>query len=437
MKPISYMMIFVVLALLCGCSTQKGIISTSVSGGTITYNETKNGKTSSYSLSVEEDSTIVSLDFAKPEPPTLPQLCTYAQEVFDQIIKPKLDAGQTLSNEELAILACCMNIRIYMMRALNGTILSSMDLPLDASPTYSIVAHPKLPPMRDVAENRNANMESNRLNAEKAFDNEMQELAAKFTGESSIEYWGKSFSGNESFTLGLDERKELLYCLLAPNQKLKPDYLRRGVWKRLYDWTGWLAFGLVGEIPGAIIANMASGKELPAFEEKYRQRIRNTKWKIGDLGYDAALLALRKMYSDISNSVHIARISIDNNQQFDRLCDLEKQFSKVIHDSTRSQCLAEDYPFAVMLLECMKMMDYYYKREYHGHTPDKVQDKYGKVAEELCGFVKSMRISKLHNKTLIALYENKYVKFLEKSLKKTSEELYREGLIPFLPERAK
>lgn len=437
MKTMAIMALFIVLTLLCGCSTPKGVISTTESNGAITYNETKDGKTSPYSLSVKKDSTVVSLDFAKPEPPTLPQLCTYAQEIFDQEIKPKLDAGQTLSNEELAILACCMNIRIYMMQALNRAILASMELPLDASPTYGIVAHPKLPPMRDVAKKRNANMESNRLNAEKAFDEKMKELATQFTGEPSIEFWGKSFSGDESFTLGLDERKELLYCLLASNQKLRPDYLRRGTWKRLYDWTGLTLFGLVGEIPGAIIAYNASGKELPAFKEKYSQRIRNTKWKIGDSGYDTDLLALGKMYSDISNGVHIAHISTDNNQQFDRLCDLEKQFSKIIHDSARSQCLAEDYPFAVMLLECMKMMGYYYKREYHGHTPDKVQDKYEKVAKKLYVFTKSMRISNLHNKTLIALYENEYVKFLEKSLNKPPEELHRDELIPFLPERVK
>ena len=143
------------------------------------------------------------------------------------------------------------------------------------------------------------------------------------------------------------------------------------------------------------------------------------------------------MYSDITNGIHIAGISTEKNQQYDRLRDLENQFSKFIQDSISSQYLVEDYPFAVMLLESMKMMGWYYKREWVNHTRSRVQRKYKTVAKNLCLFSKAMNIQKLHNQTLIALYENEYVKFLGKSLNKTSEELYLEGLIPFLPKGAK
>ena len=434
MKMTAIIALFIVLTLLCGCSTPKGVISTSESNGAITYKETKDGKTSPYSLSVEEGSTIVSLDFPKPEPPTLPQLCTYAQEIFNQEIKPKLDAGQTLSNEELAVLACCMNVRIYMMKALNGAILASMELPLGASPTYGVVAHPRLTRMLDETK-KNREMESNRLHAERAFDEKLNELANDFINGRSpnIETWGRSFFGDESFNLGLDERRKLLYCLLSNEQKSLPSNdFHRNPWKILCDWTG-----LVGGIPGVIIAYNATKKELPNFADKYRQRTNHTKWKTGDLGYDTYLLALNQMYSDVSNGIFRASEFTENsrNQQYDRLRDLEKQFSEVVSSINRSRCLVEDYPFAVMLFECMKMMGWYYKREYLGHTPDSVQQKYEDVAKQLCRFAKSMNITMMHNKALIGVYEDTYVAFLRNSLNKTSEELYRDELIPFLPGR--
>ena len=424
MKNVAIVALLVLSLVLVGCSTPKGEITIINDGNTITYRETRNGKPSPHSIKVEKDSTIVSLDYGKPEPPTLPQLCEYSQAIFDQTIKPKLESGETLSNEELVILACCMNVRISMIKALNGTVLASMDLPLAASLTFGIVAHPNLPSMLEVPKKRYAKIESNRLDAEKAFNEKLKGLSNDFINDRppAIETWGQSFSGDDSFTLGLDERRRLLeHMLKNEGEPFKTDYLRRGSWLWL-----WL-----------IPATNSSNNELPDFQETYRQRIRNTKWKTGNFGYDTNILALTEMYSDITNGIHIAGISTEKNQQYDRLRDLENQFSKFIQDSISSQYLVEDYPFAVMLLESMKMMGWYYKREWVNHTRSRVQRKYKTVAKNLCLFSKAMNIQKLHNQTLIALYENEYVKFLGKSLNKTSEELYLEGLIPFLPKGAK
>lgn len=437
MKNVAIDTLLVLPLILVGCSTPKGEITTIANGNTITYRETRNEEPSPYSIKIEKVSTIVSLDYGKPEPPTLPQLCEYSRLIFNQKIKPKLESGEALSNEELVILACCMNVRISMIKALNGTILSAMDLPVESASTYGLVPHPKLLQNPDVAKKRYADLEAKRYKAEQEFANSLNTLAPSSSDMQHIQNWGETFTGDETFTLGIDERKELLSYILGRNEgAMSVDYLERSEWKRWLDWCAWYG---VGEIVNGYRARNAVKQDLPNFQDKYRRRISNTEWKIGVQGYDNCLAILSDMYSSISNGTHVAVADTGaDKRQFDRLKDLENQFYNVLHDGQRNaKCLTEDYPFALTMVEGMKMMRFYYQREFHGHTPDVVQERYRRIARHLCKFTKSIMMTEIHNKGLRDLYEKQYVAFLMKSLNKSSDELYRDYLIPFPVNSAK
>ena len=145
------------------------------------------------------------------------------------------------------------------------------------------------------------------------------------------------------------------------------------------------------------------------------------------------------MYLAISNGISIVRgQTIGQDQQLDRLCDLEKQFYNVLHDMQRNaQCLTEDFPFALTMLEGMRMMNWYYQKECPGVTPSLVQEKYTRIAKNLCEFTKSIHMTQIHNEGLQQLYAKRYVQFLEVRLECSELQLYNSGLIPFKVDSAK
>ena len=118
--------------------------------------------------------------------------------------------------------------------------------------------------------------------------------------------------------------------------------------------------------------------------------------------------------------------------QNDRLEDVVRQFADRANSLKKSDLLVFDYPFALTLLECMRMMDYYDRNEWCNVTLNEVKERrYKPLARSLVAYTNSLRMEKINHAGLKRLYEKVYVPFLGNAFDMTSKELYRGDLIPF------
>ncbi len=149
------------------------------------------------------------------EPPTLSQFAHYADKIYEEEIEPKLNNGESLSEAELAVLACCLNVRMCKMNAANTIVLQSMQLAPEQSLTYGMVAHPKVDDAKDFGPGqKREDLEKRRDASENAFKEMLKSLVVKDVKSDSkfhesVMKWGETFSGDKFAPDSVGRRLEL------------------------------------------------------------------------------------------------------------------------------------------------------------------------------------------------------------------------------------
>ena len=404
----------VVLAVsIVGCRTAPKISEQKDSGWTRYEQVEENGSTSEYSIAVNDDTGEIKFEH---EPPTLSQLTRYTDEIFKQRLVPKLKSGDALSDADLSVLACCLNVRISKMTAMNRILLESMQLPTETSLVYDLVSHTQAAAFHDGNRERSDRLAS----SENSFNEKLktlveEELKMDSVFKDSVSKWGATFSGDDSFSLNLDDRRKLLSAILL-ERDCESKYLQKGFWRTVGSFFFW--------------NKNTHKKPLPNYKVKYLQRMGHIKWRDDFIDEKSKV---EDMYAHVGDAaVRVVKEEIRKQQQ-DRLNDIKKSFETPAHSiRDKSRLLIYDYPFAISLIECMSMMDYYHRNEWCNVTLDDVKEKrYRPVALSLVEYAKSLGMQTISHPGLKRLYEKVYVQFLMNTYGKTAEELYSEGLIPF------
>lgn len=353
------------------------------------------------------------------EPPTLSQLAHYSDGIYEEIIVPKLNRGEALNEAELAIIACCLNVRMCKMNAANTMVLQSLQLAPEKSLTYGMVAHPKIEVAKDFGPSRKREeLESQRDASERAFKEMLNELVdQELKGDSkfreSVMKWGETFSGNESVNFDKGGREKILRQILSEDD-LNYRYLQKGFWYTLRSFFHW--------------DGNTHKQPLPSYENQYAQRGAYIEWREQ---YQEDRDAILRMHDGLCN---VAKENLRKNKDIQnaRLLYLSEQYSDRAKAVKKADLLVFDYPFAVTLLECMRMMDYYDRNEWCNVTLNEVKDKrYKPLARSFVKYTSTLQMEKIGHAGLKRLYEKVYVPFLGNAFDMTSKELYCSGYIPF------
>lgn len=390
-------------------------------GCTTTIKQETDGEWTKYSPKGDEKACSISVNNKsgevrwENEPPTLSQFAHYSDGIYEEVIVPKLNKGEALNEAELAVLACCLNVRMCKMNAVNTMVLQSMQLAPEKSVTYGMVAHPKIDGAK---EQKREALEKQRDASEMAFKKMLDELVAKdLKGDSkfgdSVMKWGETFSGNELVNFDKSGREKILRQILS-DEEWDYRYLQKGFWYTLLSYYFW---------------NWNTHKQLlPSYENQYAQRGAYIDWREQ---YKEDRDAIVRMYDGLCN---VAKENLRKNKDIQnaRLLYLSEQYSDRAKAVKKAELLVFDYPFAVTLLECMRMMDYYDRNEWCNVTLDEVKDKrYKPLARSLVKYTSTLQMEKISHAGLKRLYEKVYVPFLGNAFDMTSKELYSSGYIPF------
>lgn len=396
--------------MLAGCAT----IKQESDGQWTTYS--RRGGAQPCSISVNNESGEVRWE---NEPPTLSQFAHYADGIYEEVIAPKLNKGESLSEAELAVLACCLNVRMCKMNAANTIVLQSMQLAPEQSLTYGMVAHPKVDDAKDFGPGqKREDLEKQRDASENAFKEMLESLVDKDVKSDSkfhesVMKWGETFSGDESVNIDKAGREKILRQILSDEDWNYP-YLKKGFW---YTWLSFYFWN-----------PRTHKKPLPAYENQYRQRGAYNEWREQ---YQEDRDAIVRMYDGLCK---VAKDNLRKNKDIQnaRLAYLSEQYSDRAKAVKKSELLVFDYPFAVTLLECMRMMDYYDRNEWVNVTMNEVKEhRYKPLARSLVAYASTLQMKKISHPGLKRLYEKVYVPFLGNAFDMTSRELYSGGYIPF------
>ena len=402
--------------MLAGCHTQYKIVQEKSDQLTKYTCVNSKGETEPFLIKVNDKTGEVGWE---NEPPTLSQMASYSDEIFEQVILPKLDKGLALDEAEMAVLACCLNVRISKVNAMNGAILQSMQLSPEKALTYGMVAHPKIDQLADLgtAEERKV-AEDKRRSSEKDFIRMLENLVKKdfqsdSTFNASVKDWGKTFSGDGSFNLNKSEREKILRQILV-NAEFDDDYLSKGFWRTVVSFFFWDAH--------------THEQPLPGYANQYALRKAHISWREH---YRVDRDVVMNMYDSLCRATKDVPGESKDIQK-DRLSNLKDAFSERVKAIERADLLVFDYPFALTLLECMRMMDYYDRNEWCNVTMNVVKEnKYKPLARSLVKCTSTLRMNQIRSAGLSRVYKKVYVPFLGKSFDMTSKELYSAGLIPF------
>ena len=432
-------MIVLVVGGVCGCSTPK--LSVHVDNAKTTCNVSIPDELGNEQcmVSVENSSGIIAVSCApdqRHERPTLRYLSTWADLVFDEYLRPKLENNEDLSDVELTMLACCLNIRIARMKAMTAQVVNAIDVD-PSSITYGMVAHPKITAASDFgAGDRWKELEKARGDSEKGFKEFIdatidEELRSETTFGMQIKKWGESFSGNENENLTCslnraDRNKVLRHVLknepFDVDDMIDPHMVLKKVVNRVLT------------IPPSWFQprNMSDVKDV--FERHYESlkgRKRNLDWREV---YMDSIINLRKMYEASSSTNKVGMKS----RQADRLDDLVRQNSDTIKRTTDdSETLVVEYQVGVTMIECVRLMQYFYQRSYNKWDFDWLLNEYKKIGKAFTDYVKSQNVNGFQNETLKYCYRKYITEFFEDRLDKSQDGLWSEGIIPFKPEREK
>ena len=434
-------MIFLAAGGVCGCSTPK--LSVYVDDAKTTCNVSipaEQGK-EQCAVSVENSSGIIAVSCApdqRHEHPTLRQMSTWADLVFDEYLRPKLEDNEDLSDAELTILACCLNIRIARMKAMTTQVVNAIDVD-PSSVTYGMVAHPKITAASDFgAGHRWKELEQARCDSEKGFKEFIdaaidEELRCETTSGMQIKKWGESFSGNENknLTCSLDraDRNKVLRHVLKNepfdvDDMIDPHMVLKKVANRV------LAISPSWFQP----RNMNDVKDV--FERHYeslKSRKRNLGWRES---YLDSIVNLRRMYE--ASSYSSTNKVIMKSRQADRLGDLMRQNANAIKRTTAdAEALVVEYQVGVTMIECVRLMQYFYQRSYNKWDFEWLLTEYKKIGKAFTDYVKSQNVNDFQNETLKYCYRKYIAEFFEDRLDKSQDGLWSEGVIPFKPERNK
>lgn len=401
----------IVVLTLAGCTTA---IKQETDGEWTKYSQ--KGGENACSICVNNESGEVRWE---TEPPTLSQLAHYSDGIYEEIIVPKLNRGEALNEAELAILACCLNVRMCKMNAANTMVLRSLQLAPEKSLTYGMVAHPQIDIAKDFGPSqKREELEGRRDASERAFKAMLDELVdQELKGDSrfgdSVMKWGETFSGNESVNFDKGGREKILRQILSDDD-WNYRYLQKGFWYTLLSYYFW---------------NWNTHKQpLPSYENQYARRGAYIDWREQ---YQEDRDAIVRMYNGLCN---LAKENLRKNKDIQnaRLLYLSEQYADRAKAVKKADLLVFDYPFAVTLLECMRMMDYYDSNEWCNVTLDEVKDKrYKPLARSLVKYTSTLQMEKISHAGLKRLYEKVYVPFLANAFDMTSKELYSSGYIPF------
>ena len=394
-------------------------------GCTTTIKQETDGEWTKYSPKGDEKACSISVNNKsgevrwENEPPTLSQFAHYSDGIYEEVIVPKLNRSEALSEAELAILACCLNVRMCKMNAANTMVLQSLQLAPEKSLTYGMVAHPQIDVAKDFGpRQKREELERRRDASERAFKKMLDELVAKdLKGDSkfgdSVMKWGETFSGNELVNFDKSGREKILRQILS-DEECDYRYLQKGFWYTLLSYYFW---------------NWNTHKQpLPSYENQYAQRGAYIDWREQ---YQEDRDAIVRMYDGLC---HVAKENLRKNKDIQnaRLLYLSEQYADRAKAVKKADLLVFDYPFAVTLLECMRMMDYYDSNEWCNVTLDEVKDKrYKPLARSLVKYTSTLQMEKISHAGLKRLYEKVYVPFLGNAFDMTSKELYSSGYIPF------
>lgn len=436
-------MFFLAAGGVCGCSTPK--LSVHVDDVKTTCNVSipaEQGK-EQCTVSVENSSGIIAVSCAPDqlhERPTLRQMSTMADLIFDEYLRPKLEDNADLSDVDLTILACCLNIRIARMKAMTTQVVNAIDID-PSSITYGMVAHPKITTPNDFgAGDKWKELERARGDSEKEFKEFIdatidEELRSETTSGMQIIKWGESFSGNENenLTCSLDraDRNKVLRHVLKNepfnvDDMIDPHMVLKKVVNRVYPFLispSWFQ-----------PRNMNDVKDV--FERHYeslKSRKRNLDWREP---YMDSITTLRKMY-EISSFSSTNKV-VMKSRQADRLDDLVRQNANAIKRTTvDAETLVVEYQVGVTMIECVRLMQYFYQRSYNKWDFEWLLNEYKKIGKAFTDYVKSENINGFQNETLKYCYRKYIAEFFEDRLDKSQDELWSEGIIPFKPERNK
>ena len=405
-----------IVALLLGFLLFAGCRSPSIT-------QTAEGQNTTYSGKNGVDGCAITIDHKtgevrlENEPRTLSQLAKLSDGIYRETILPKLNDGEPLDEGELTLLVCCLNARMSKLNAANTLVLQSMQLESEESLTYDMVAHPRIVQRTDFQPAQEA-AERRREASEVEFKKCLDDLVAKdVTGDTqfreSVTKWGETFSGDDSVTFNKSAREKVLRQILS-DENWDYRYLQKGFW-----WTLWSFF---------FWNKNTHKKGLPQYRNRYENRAAYIDWREE---YQENHGAVSWMYDELR---HAAEKNAKNGKgiQNDRLEDVVRQFADRANSLKKSDLLVFDYPFAMTLLECMRMMDYYDRNEWCNVTLNEVKERrYKPLARSLVAYTNSLRMEKINHAGLKRLYEKVYVPFLGNAFDMTSKELYRGDLIPF------
>jgi len=305
------------------------------------------------------------------------------------------------------------------MNAENAMVLQSMQLAPESSLTYGMVAHPKIDPQNDFGPAKEReDAENCRDASEKAFKGMLDSLVDKDIKSdsrfrASVMKWGETFSGNESVTLDRSDREKILRQILS-DEEWDYRYLQKGFW--------WTILSVFFWDPST------HKKPLPMYENQFAQRGAYIDWREQ---YKEDRDAIVRIYDRLCK---VAADNIKKNKDIQnaRLLNLSEQYSDRAKAVKKSDFLVYDYPFAVTLLECMRMMDYYDRNEWADVTLNSVkEERYKPLARSLVKYTSTLQMEKISHAGLKRLYEKVYVPFLGNAFSMTSKELYSGGYIPF------
>lgn len=424
---------------MCGCNTPRLSVQVDSTKTTCTVSIPADQKGEQCSVSVENASGIIAVGGApnqRHERPTLTQMSVWADLVFDKYIQPKLESREDLSDVELTLLACCLNIRIARMKAMMTQVVNAIDID-PSSITYGMIAHPKVAAADDfVAGDKWEALERARDASEKEFKEFIDaiidaELRSETASGMQIKKWGESFSGNENnkLTCSLNrvDRNRVLRHVLRDEPFNVDELIDPYMWlKRLANRTG---FALSWFQP----RTMADVEDVFARHyESLDSRKRNSEgWR---KAYVDSIARLRRMY-EISSSTRRTDVK---SRQADRLEDLVRQNASAITRTTvDAETLVAEYQVGVTMIESVRLMQYFHQRSYNKWDFEWLLNEYQKIGRAFTDYVKSQNVNGFQNETLRHCYRKYIAEFLVDRLGKTQERLWSEGVIPFKPERRK
>lgn len=371
------------------------------------------GAPENYEIRSNDKTGELVLVFDQSEKPTITYLSLFADDIYEQRLRSKLTNHCELSEVDLKVLSGCILAKTAMVQAMNGVLLGDQALDIKQEESWATHLFIPFPNKVILPDCRKTKDERDEADFKVYVYNEARDYSTSANdGCQSARGWGRTFTGVNNVSLDRDSRSILLESVMADDKPLPTGRFNcevAGWFRQFLRWVRGRDSNDVNKEQGRV----------------YSSRFRFVKWKAE---YDSALDNLSLMYSELSKSCE-ARYQWWGLRKYasGRINDLRKEYERVELLIENSKRLRSDLEFAFALYEGLLML------KPQAWASQSVE-YYKEVAKNVCNAMRTVDKGKIKKRELLDVYKDHYVETLKRELGMAPEELFNNGLIPFVPD---